>query len=57
MSGKKDPKSYYEFDYVRLEKAAQAAKYLDASKNAKEAVQLASDKEKTKQLEYEESKV
>jgi len=56
--GKKDAKSnYYGFDSSGLEKAAQAAKYLDGSKNAKDAFDLALKKETTKQLELEESKV
>ena len=57
-SKKGDPKSnYYGFDSTGLEKAAAAAKYLDASSNAKEAFDLALKKETTKQLELEESKV
>ena len=40
-----------------LEDAALAAKYLDKSDNAKEAIDLALKRETTKQLEMEESKV
>ena len=40
-----------------LTKAAQAAKYLDGSDSKKEAIDMMSKKEKTKQLELEESKV
>ena len=47
----------YNFDSSNLEKAAQAAKYLDGSKNAKEAFELSASKEKTRQLELEESKM
>jgi ATPase family AAA domain-containing protein 3A/B len=52
-----DKKNYYGFDSSGLEKAAEAAKYLDSSKSAKEALDLALKKEQTKQLELEESKV
>lgn len=52
-----DAKAYYGFDSSSLENAAKAAKYLDSSANAKEAIQLALQKETTKQLELEESKV
>jgi hypothetical protein len=52
-----DKKNYYGFDSSGLEKAAQAAKYLDGSNNAKEAFDLALKKETTRQLELEESKV
>jgi len=48
---------YYGFDSSGLENAAKAAKYLDTSANAKEAIDLALKKESTKQLELEESKV
>jgi hypothetical protein len=44
---------YYESLSHGLEKAAMAAKYLDGSDNAKGAMQLALDTEKTKQLEVE----
>jgi len=40
--------NYYGFDSSGLEKAAQAAKYLDSSSNAKEAFDLALKKETTK---------
>ena len=42
--------SYYKFDSKSLENAAQAAKYLDGSDNAKSAIQLAMKTEETKQL-------
>jgi len=48
---------YYESLSSGLEKAAMAAKYLDGSDNAKSAMQLALDSEKTKQLQAEENKV
>ena len=49
--------SMYGFDSSSLENAAKAAKYLDNSDNAKEAVDLAMSREKSKQLEAEESRV
>jgi len=49
--------NFYGFDASGLENAAKAAKYLDTSANAKEAIDLALKKESTKQLELEESKV
>ena len=63
---KKDQQSYYGFDPSGLERAAtvlliflilkfQAAKYLDQSKNAKDAFDLAVKKEQTKQLEIQEN--
>lgn len=48
-------KSYYGFDSTGLEKAAAAAKYLDTSKNSKEAFQLANKKEESRQLEMKEN--
>jgi hypothetical protein len=39
---------YYGFDPTGLERGAEAAKYLDSSKNAKEAFQLAMKKEESK---------
>ncbi len=51
----KKVKHVYGFDSQPLEKAAQAAKYLDASPNAKEAFQLTQKKEETKQLEHQEN--
>jgi ATPase family AAA domain-containing protein 3A/B len=50
-----DGKSYYGFDSTGLEKAAAAAKYLDGSKNAKQAFDLANKKEESKQLEHKEN--
>jgi hypothetical protein len=47
----KEGQGYYGFDSSGLEKAAAAAKYLDASPNAKDAFQLSLKKEATKQLE------
>lgn len=52
---KVDGKSYYGFDSSGLEKAAAAAKYLDDSKNAKQAFDLASKKEESRQLEIKEN--
>lgn len=46
---------YYGFDPSGLERGAEAAKYLDSSKNAKEAFQLAMKKEESKQLEVQEN--
>jgi hypothetical protein len=43
-----ESQGYYGFDSSGLEKAAVAAKYLDASPNAKEAFDLAVKKESTK---------
>ena len=51
----KEVKSLYGFDSSSLEKAAAAAKYLDSSKNAKHAYELAQQKEQSKQLEYKEN--
>lgn len=51
----KKVKHVYGFDSQPLEKAAQAAKYLDASPNAKEAFLLTQKKEDTKQLERQEN--
>lgn len=48
-------KSYYGFDSTGLEKAAAAAKYLDESKNAPKAFELASKKEDSRQLELKEN--
>jgi hypothetical protein len=48
--------AYYGFDSSGLEKAAEAAKYLDSSASAKDAVKLAMEKEATRQKELEESK-
>ena len=54
MSDKKGQKvqgkSYYGFDSTGLEKAAAAAKYLDDSKNANHAFELAAKSEESKQL-------
>lgn len=44
----KEGQGYYGFDPSGLERAAQAAKYLDSSANAKEAFDLALKKESTK---------
>lgn len=52
---KVEGKSYYGFDSSGLEKAAHAAKYLDESKNAKQAFELASKREDSKQLELKEN--
>ena len=57
MSKKDGKGTYYGFDSSGLEKAAEAAKYLDASPSAKDAVTLAREKETTRQKELEESKV
>jgi len=46
---------YYGFDASGLERGAEAAKYLDSSKNAKEAFALAMKKEDGKQLEVQEN--
>lgn len=48
-------KHVYGFDSSALEKAAQAAKYLDSSPNAKEAFLITQKKEDTKQLERKEN--
>ena len=55
MSNKKGGGSYYGFDASGLERGAEAAKYLDQSKNAKEAFALAMKKEESKQLEMQEN--
>lgn len=52
-SGGKDGKSIHGFDPGALERAAKAAKELDASKNAKEALRLITTQESTKQKEHE----
>lgn len=44
---------YYGFDSSGLEKAAVAAKYLDASDNAKAAFDIAKAKEATSKAEFE----
>lgn len=44
--------SGYSFDPSGLERAAKAARQLEASKHAKEAFQLAKESEKTKQVEH-----
>ena len=54
---KDETRHVYGFDSGSLENAAKAAKYLDGSKSAKEAFELAFGKEKTKQLEIEENKM
>ena len=51
----KKVKHVYGFDSEPLEKAAQAAKYLDSSPNAKEAFIITQKKEETKQLEHQEN--
>eukprot|EP00826_Nyctotherus_ovalis_P057668 TRINITY_DN7893_c0_g6_i4.p1 TRINITY_DN7893_c0_g6~~TRINITY_DN7893_c0_g6_i4.p1 ORF type:complete len:592 (+),score=209.19 TRINITY_DN7893_c0_g6_i4:1037-2812(+) len=53
--GDKKVKHVYGFDSSALEKAAQAAKYLDSSPNAKEAFLITQKKEDTKQLERKEN--
>lgn len=53
--GKDAGSSYYGFDSTGLEKAAAAAKYLDNSKNSKNAFDLAKQKEESKQLEHREN--
>nr|VZH89060.1 unnamed protein product [Spirometra erinaceieuropaei] len=45
--------SGFRFDSAALERAAKAAKELEASKYAKEALQLSEQQEKTQQLEYQ----
>ena len=49
--------SQYRFDSAALERAAQAAKELEKSKNAKELLELARVQEKTKQMEIEKQMV
>lgn len=51
----KKVKHVYGFDSQPLEKAAQAAKYLDASPNAKEAFIITQKKEETEQLKHQEN--
>lgn len=41
-------RDFYSYDSTSLENAAKAAKYLDASDNAKEAIELAVKREETK---------
>jgi ATPase family AAA domain-containing protein 3A/B len=45
--------SQYRFDSAALERAANAAKDLERSQNAKEILNLTREQERTKQLEYE----
>ena len=45
--------SQYKFDSAALERAAQAARDLEKSSNAKEILNLTREQERTKQLEYE----
>lgn len=45
--------SQYRFDSAALERAANAARDLEKSQNAKEILNLTRDQERTKQLEYE----
>jgi ATPase family AAA domain-containing protein 3A/B len=53
---KKDKsRDYYGFDSSGLEKAAESAKYLDKSHNAKLAFDITKKKEETKQLEIQEN--
>ena len=52
-SSKHDSKSVHGFDPGALERAAKAAKDLDGSKNAREALKLISTQELTKQKEHE----
>jgi hypothetical protein len=59
--GNQNPQGSQNPDYFKnvskgFETAAIAAKYLDESSNAKEALELASKKEETKQMEYQESR-
>lgn len=54
---KQGDNNYYGFDSSGLEKAAVAAKYLDASENAKAAFDIALAKEKSHQADQEKSKV
>ena len=49
--------SQYRFDSAALERAAQAAKDLEKSKNAKELLELSRVQEKTKQMEIEKQMV
>jgi len=51
----KKVKHIYGFDSQPLEKAAQAAKYLDSSANAKEAFMITQKKEETEQLKHQEN--
>ncbi len=51
----KKVKHIYGFDSQPLEKAAQAAKYLDTSPNAKEAFLITQKKEETEQLKHQEN--
>ena len=57
--GKNSPQQNSDFMAMSdgLSKAAQAAKYLDGSDSKKEAIELMTKKEQTKQLELEENKV
>lgn len=48
----KDNTGYY-FDASGFERAAQAAKELDSSSNAREAIELSRQREKTLQMEHE----
>ncbi len=50
---KQGEQNYYGFDSSGLEKAAVAAKYLDASDNAKAAFEIALAKEKSTQADSE----
>ena len=52
-TGKDGGKSVHGFDPAALERAAKAAKELDGSKNAKEALRLITTQESTKQKEHE----
>ena len=51
----KKVKHVYGFDSQPLEKAAQAAKYLDSSPNAKDAFMITQKKEETAQLKHQEN--
>jgi len=53
--GAKEDPNFYQNMSKSLETASIAAKYLDDSKNAKEAIGLAYKKEETKQLEAKEN--
>merc|ERR1711879_596654 len=50
-----DPVRYAGYDFKSLERAASAAKQLDESRHVQEAIQMAQEEEKTKQLEIQSS--
>merc|ERR1719210_1464742 len=50
-----DPVRYAGYDFKSLERAASAARELDGSRHVQEAIQMAQEEEKTKQLEIQSS--